>query len=407
MSHAPARVDLLATYLARLPSSQTAARSLADGFALGQSLGTWRPVPGITQEMRDRHGASVTELRQASDGESVAGEDATGSWVLRVAFPISNLGRSLAMLLTTTMGNDPSTSIAMRLVDLDIPADYARAHRGPRFGVRGWRTAAGVVDRPILLNMIKPCTGYAPEVGATFVAHSALAGVDLIKDDELLADPEFSEVEARTRAYVAAIDGVAARTGQRPGYIAHVTTRPARLVAAAQAAVAAGAVGVMVTPLTLGLDSLAELSEAGLGVPIFAHTAGIEYMTGAGISGFGVAAIARLLRLAGADAILLSSPHAPRPMREATYRAALAATSDPMAGLIESMAVIGGGITAAHVPAIVAAAGPDAMIAVGGAIQGHPDGPEAGGREVRAAIAAAMRARADTPALPPVAGRTA
>jgi 2,3-diketo-5-methylthiopentyl-1-phosphate enolase len=382
------RADIVVTYLARLPGSLAEARTAAEAFALGQSLGTWRPVPGITDEMRAAHGARVVDLRPAGDDEEVHGVPATGRWVLRVTFPLANVGDSLAMLLTTAIGNDPSTSIAMRLVDLEVPPAFVRAFPGPRFGIAGWRAITGIDDRPLLLNMIKPCTGFPPAVGAGFAADSARGGVDLIKDDELLADPSFSRVAERTRAYVAAIDRVAAETGRATRYVAHVTTTPARLAATASAAVDAGAAAVMVTPLTLGLDSLAELA-AAVRVPILAHVAGIEMITGAGEGGIGHGALARLLRLAGADAVLTSTPHAPRPLPVAAYRATIDALRQPLPGvaLESSMPMMGGGLTAEHVPAIVAAAGIDEIIAAGGAIQGHPDGPAAGGRVMLEAIA--------------------
>ena len=41
---------LTATYLAELPADR--AQAAAEGFATGQSIGTWLPVPGITAEMR-------------------------------------------------------------------------------------------------------------------------------------------------------------------------------------------------------------------------------------------------------------------------------------------------------------------------------------------------------------------
>jgi 2,3-diketo-5-methylthiopentyl-1-phosphate enolase len=384
------RSDVVATYLAALPADEAAARRAAEAFALGQSLGTWKPVPGITDAMRARHGARVVDLRRARDDESVGGERAAGRWVLAVGFPVENLGDSLAMLLTTTIGNDPSTSIAMRLIGLDVPAAYRRMFPGPRFGPAGWRAITGVEDRPILLNMIKPCTGFPPAVGAGFAAESARGGVDLIKDDELLADPEFSRVAARTRAYVSAIDAVAAETGRATRYVAHITTRPSRLRATARAAVEAGAAAVMVTPLTLGLDALAELAETA-GVPILAHVAGVETVTGSPAGGIGHAALANLLRLAGADAVLTSTPHAPRPLPDAAYRATIdALRADSGSGWFRAaLPMVGGGILAEHVPAIVDVAGLDVIVAAGGSIQGHPDGPAAGGRAMQAAIATA------------------
>jgi 2,3-diketo-5-methylthiopentyl-1-phosphate enolase len=302
------------------------------------------------------------------------------------------------MLLTTAIGNDPSTSIAMRVVELELPPAFSRIFPGPRFGIAGWREVTNVVGRPLLLNMIKPCTGFPPEVGAGFAAESARGGVDLIKDDELLADPAFSRVAERTRAYVAAIERVAAETGRPTRYVAHVTSRPSRLLAIARSAVDEGAAAVMITPLTLGLDALGELAE-GVGVPILAHVAAVETVTGSPEGGIGHGALAALLRTAGADALLTSSPHAPRPLSAAAYRATLDALAAPIAGgaLAATMPMIGGGITAEHVRPIVDEAGIDVIVAAGGSIQGHPDGTAAGGRAMQAAIAAAVDRAAARP----------
>ena len=384
------RADVFVTYVAALAPDEATARAAADAFALGQSLGTWKPVPGITDAMRTAHGARIVDLRRAAVGDTVNGVPTDGRWVLRVAFPLVNLGDSLAMLLTTAIGNDPSTSIAMRLVDLEVPAGFVAAFPGPRFGAAGWRAVTGIDDRPLLLNMIKPCTGFPPVVGAGFAAESARGGVDLIKDDELLADPSFSRVAERTRAYVAAIERVAAETGRATRYVAHITTTPSRLAATARAAVDAGAAAVMVTPLTLGLDALAELA-ATAGVPILAHVAGVETWTGATEGGIGHGALARLLRLAGADAVLTSTPHAPRPLPDGAYRATIDALRAPLPGTAvrPALPMMGGAIGPEHAAPIVAAAGLDAIVAAGGSIQGHPDGPTAGGRAMQAAIAVA------------------
>jgi 2,3-diketo-5-methylthiopentyl-1-phosphate enolase len=380
------REDVVATFVAALPEREAEARAAADAFALGQSLGTWRPVPGITDAMRALHGARVVELRRGAGGEQVDGVPTGGRWIVAVAVPVANLGASLAMLLTTAIGNDPSTSIAMRLARVDVPASYLRLFPGPRFGVAGWRSVTGVEGRPLLLNMIKPCTGFPPEVGAGFAAESARGEVDLVKDDELLADPIFSRVAERTRAYVAAIDAVAAETGRATRYVAHVTTTPARLAATARAAVEAGAGALMVTPLTLGLDALAELA-GDAGVPILAHVAGIEMVTGALEGGIGHGAIAGLLRLAGADAVLTSTPHAPRPLPASAFRATLDRLAGPASALRPAMPMVGGGLTVDHVAPLVEAAGIDVIIGAGGAIQGHPDGAAAGGRAFQAEIA--------------------
>ncbi len=383
------RIELVATYLAHLPEG--AELAAAESFAMGQSIGTWKPVPGITEQMRRAHGARVVEVRPVE--RAVAGKQADGAWLLRVAFPAANVGPDLAMLFTTLLGNDPSTSIAARLVDLELPAAITAAFPGPAFGIEGWRTLTGVGDRPLLLNMIKPCTGFPPAVGAGFVRAVAEGGPDLIKDDELLASPAFSDVGERARAYVAVLDSVSEVTGQRPRYIANVTAGARNLEANAWRALEGGADALMVNILAVGLDAFSTLAALRPGVPIFAHTAGIETFTGGGRSGYGHALlVGRLARLAGADAVLLSTPLAPRPLPRSVFSETVRALREPWAGFAPVMPVLGGGLTADHVPDLVALTGLDTIIGVGGAIQGHPEGPAVGAGIVRDAIVRAVRA---------------
>lgn len=387
-----ARIDLIATYLAELPEGREA--ETAEAFATGQTIGTWTPVPGITEAMRRTHGGRVVEVREAGATERLAGELGAGLWVLRVAFPIANFGPQLPMLFTTLLGNDPSTSISARLVDLQLPHPYVAQFPGPAYGISGWRALTGVQGRPLLLNMIKPCTGYPPKTGARFVREVATGGVDLIKDDELLADPVFSRVRDRARAYGAVLDEVGHATGYRPRYVANVTTRARDLEATSQAALEGGADALMVNVLAVGLDALAALVESAPGTPVFAHTAGVETFTGAPRSGYGHALLlGRLVRLVGADAVLLSTPLASRPLPESVFRATVDWMRFPWWDVQPSMPVFGGGLTGASVPALVDAVGVDCIIGVGGAIQGHPDGPAAGAVLVRAAIDAAVAAR--------------
>lgn len=386
------RHELIASYLAALPEAD--AEGAADRFATGQTLGTWRRVPGITARRRRDHGGRVAELRRTEPDEHIAGERTEGRWLLRVAFPTVNFGPAFPMIFSTLLGNDTSTSLPVRLVDVELPASLVRLLPGPRYGMPGWRELTGVHDRPLLLNMIKPNTGFSPAAGARFVAASAAGGTDLIKDDELLADPPFNRAAERARAYRRALDGVADRTGRRARYIANVTTRSCQLVDLAWAVVDAGADALMVNALALGLDGLQTLAESAPAVPILAHTAGVEIFTGGGSSGFGQAVLlGRLLPLAGADAVLTSTPYATRPLDRPTYEATirtLAAGQAPP----PVAPFVGGGLTPDHVPALIDDLGLDALVGMGGAIQGHPRGATVGARQaVRALELAARRWR--------------
>ncbi len=52
---------------------------------------------------------------------------------------------------------------AMRLLDVEFPADFADACPGPAFGVAGTRRLAGVADGPLVGTIIKPSVGLSPE----------------------------------------------------------------------------------------------------------------------------------------------------------------------------------------------------------------------------------------------------
>ena len=371
---------VVATY--RFASDDAAAaRNAAEAFAVGQSVGTWVPLPGLTPELMARHGARVTDVRHSDRGVHVD-----------VTFPVVNFERGgFSMLLTTILGNDPSTGIASTLVHLALPPAYAAAFGGPRIGVAGWRQRLGVTDRPLLLNPMKPCTGLPSDVTARMAAEVARGGIDLVKDDEVLADTTFSGIAERCRAVSRALDDVADETGHRTGYVVSITDRPDRMLDHARAAVEAGADGVMVAGLLTGLDALQMVVEDVDGaVPVVAHSAGLEIF-GAG-SGLGIDAavlVGRLLRAAGADAILIGSPWARRPTPLPEWQRFAGLLLDDWCGLAQAFPVVGGGVVTEQLGEVVRLLGRDVIVTAGGAINGHPAGAEAGAREMMAALAAA------------------
>ena len=81
-----------------------------------------------------------------------------------------------------------------------MPKPFLNAFSGPSFVIEGLQNLTGVYDRPLLLNMIKPCTGFMAEVGQKIFYETALGGVDFIKDDELLGDPTFCPLVQRVIA---------------------------------------------------------------------------------------------------------------------------------------------------------------------------------------------------------------
>lgn len=381
---------LVATYVLELPVDvDPLAR--ATRFAVGQTTGTWLPVPGITDELRARHEARVVGISSLppADTRGVAEPERIG-YVVRIAVPTINFGPSLPMLLTTLLGNDSSTSVEAKLVDLELPDAIATRFRGPAFGVEGLRRLTGVTDRPLLLNMLKPCAGMPPAVAREVFLETARGGIDLIKDDELTADPEYSPVVERVRLFTAAARAAAEETGIETVYIPNVTDRPDRMIDTARRAVDAGARAVMATYATVGYGSLEALAEA-VDVPVLGHFAGAApYFEGPTTGMSAPLAMGLLPRLAGADLALVSTPYGGASIRSLPYVRTVHQMLLPRPGIAPTMPVIGGGVHPGTVGRYVAELGTDIVLGAGGAIQGHPGGAAAGVRAMRQAIDAAV-----------------
>lgn len=381
---------VVATYLAHgLAEEQVLGR--VGNFATGQTVGTWVPVPGITPEMLEEHGARVIACYPVSAAPDRAGE---GTYLLRVAFPRVNFGVSFAMLLTALVGNDASTALRAKLVDVELTGKALEAFPGPAHGVEGLRRLTGVEGRPLVMNMLKPCTGYPPEVGAELFYAVGRGGVDLIKDDELLGNTGFNGVVQRVKAYLAAARRIKEETGRAPLYLPNITDRPERMRENARAVLEAGAQGVMVNFVLTGFDALASLAaEFGRDLFFLGHFAGAGII-GQGEQGIDIPVLlGRLPRLAGADAVVTMYPAGSRGPGYFDLLRTVQAHRLPMGRLKPVWSVVGGGVTPLHVSHLFRELGPDIIIAVGGGIQGHPQGATAGARAVMQAVEAAVAGR--------------
>lgn len=384
---------LLATYYLELPAESDVLAKMA-GFAVGQTIGTWIEVPGVTDQMRDHHCGRVVQVLEAPPVDlRPQAEGRTHGFFVQLALPTVNFGPQFPMMLTTLLGNDASTSVQAKLVDLQLPDAFAASFGGPRHGISGVRDLVDVHDRPLTLNMIKPCTGLSPQAGAHIFYETALGGVDLIKDDELLGNPEFSPITERVRAYGEAARAAFEKTGKDVVYVVNITDSPERVLDNARRAVDAGARAVMVTYATVGYGTLQALA-ADAGVPVLGHFAGSGMsFEGVGSGMTAPLAAGMLPRLAGADMALTTTPYGGYPMRRLQYLRTVHQLTLPRPHIAPSMPVIGGGVHPGIVDRYVTELGSDIVLGAGGAIQGHPDGAAAGARALRQAVDAAAAGR--------------
>lgn len=380
----------IATYYLELPKT-VSAMAKASAMVIGQTVGTWVPVPGITDEMREKHMGRVVNVIDIppSDLEGQTENDPC-AYLIQIAYPTVNFGSQFPMMLTTLLGNDASTSVQCKLVDLQFPESFVKDFKGPNFGIEGLRKLTGVEKRPLVLNMIKPCTGFTPDVGAKIFYETALGGVDFIKDDELLGNPEFCRNVDRVKAYNQAAEAAYEKTGHRTIYVVNITDRADKVLDNAKRVIEAGARAVMVNYATVGYSILRSVAE-NVNVPVLGHYAGSGMFYEGMKSGMSFElASGKFPRLAGADIVMMNTPYGGYPLKYQKYIQTAHNLSLPYYHLKPAMPSLGGGVHPGIAERYMKDLGTDIILAPGGSVQGHPQGAAAGVRAMLQSIDAVM-----------------
>lgn len=380
---------LTATYYCEFPEG-TNVIAKASSFAVGQTVGTWVPVPGVTEEMRQNHMGRVANIFDVPPSElSTQLAGGKRGYLIEIAFPTVNFGSEFPMMLTTLLGNDASTSTQAKLVDIRMPKNHVAGFNGPNFGIEGIRKMTGVSDRPLLLSMIKPCTGVTPKAGAEIFYGAAIGGVDIIKDDELMGNMPFSTIVERVSEYNRASDRAFEKTGTRTIYCVNITGE--NLIENANKAVDAGAGMVMAAFPAVGYGSLHSLARVAK-VPILGHYAGSGMFYEGLQSGMAsYLAVGRFPRLAGADMVMINTPFGGYPLQYEKYIRTVHHLTLPFYDKKPTMPIIGGGVHPGMTEQFMCDLGRDIILGSGGAIYGHPMGAAAGAMAMRQSMDAVMQ----------------
>ena len=366
---------------------------LAEALVTEQTTGTWTAVPEETGAVKERSSGKVFGVYEVPDWERErpAG-DGERTLIIMVGYPVGNINGQFPELLTTLYGNISMIG-KLKLLDVWLPPAFLKAFKGPKFGVEGVRKRTKVEGRPLLCCMYKPCVGALPDALGRMAYEMALGGVDVIKDDELLADPDFCPYEKRIEVTEKALEKAAKETGRRAIYTVNVTDRPDRMHKKARRAVEMGASALMVNLFAVGYAAAQDLAEdAALDLPILGHPAFAGTLFEAPEYGMtSHLALGKFARLSGVDMIIYPSPYGKVPLlRERAIRVA----QELRAPYGHIKAVFPGPAAGMH-PGTVAVSfadfGTDLIVGAGGGIHGHPGGTVAGGKAFHQAIEAALK----------------
>ncbi|KTS07526.1 ribulose-bisphosphate carboxylase large subunit family protein [Microbacterium testaceum] len=369
----------------------------AAAMAGEQSTGTFITLPGETPELHRRHAARVESVVLAEEGgePSLSGSRGPGPvqrGEVELSFPLENVGTALPNLLATVAGNlfELQQLSGIRLTDLELPEAFGRAHPGPQFGAAGTREVADVRTGPIIGTIIKPSVGLTPEQTGVLAEDLARAGLDFIKDDELMADSPHSPFEERLDAVLRGLDRAAEVTGRRPLYAVNLSGDIDEMRRRADLVAERGGNCLMVSVNAVGIAGLRDL-RLHSSLPIHAHRNGWGAMTRFPLLGYSYRVWQQLWRLAGADHLHVNGLRNKFWEPDDSVVASARAVLEPINGGPAAMPVFSSAQSAEQAADTYAAVGTDDLMYVcGGGIMAHPDGPAAGVRSIRQAWDAAL-----------------
>jgi len=298
---------IVATYFIETPSSPAKA---ADILAGEQSSGTFVAVPGETAELKERFSAkveSVEVVKSVHQPSIPSNKNASAEYqqaVVKVSWSVENFGYNLPVLISTLQGNlyELRQFTGLKLMDIDFPESYVKHFRGPKFGVAGCRQLTRVENRPLIGTIIKPSIGLTPQQTAAIVQTLGEAGIDFIKDDELLSASANSPFEERVKEVMKVINKLADKSGKKIMYAFNLSGEIDEMLSRYNTIVKAGGTCAMISLNSVGLSGAKKICDIGE-LAIHGHRNGWGMLTRHPLLGIEFTAYQKLWRLAGVDQI--------------------------------------------------------------------------------------------------------
>lgn len=376
----------------------------AEVMAGEQSCGTFVRTPGETDELRANHAATIERLdvletrSQPSLPGAKVPREGTPAYTrahLRLKWPIANVGINLPNLMATLAGNlyELAPFSGLKLLDFDVPEGFARTYQGPQFGVEGTRRMAGVHGRPIIGTIIKPSVGLSPTQTAQQVKTLIEAGLDFIKDDELMGDAPHSPFEARVDAVMAVVNRQAEATGKKVMVAFNLSGELDDMRRRHDYVLQQGGSCVMVSLNWVGITGMTAFRKH-CQLPIHGHRNGWGIYDRSDALGMAFPAYQKIWRLVGVDQIHTNGIRNKFCETDESVLRSIKACLTPFLDGPRVVPVVSSGQWAdqAH-DTYAQVQSTDLMYLCGGGITGHPDGMAAGVNSIRLAWEGAVQGK--------------
>lgn len=296
---------ITATYYIETPYAPEQAAQVLAGE---QSSGTFVDVPGETEELKQRFAAKVenVEWLETVDQPAIPGavskEGKYHRAIVKISWSIENLGYNLPVLISTLQGNlyEITQFTGLKLMDIELPGSFGKHYGGPAFGITGCRELTGVYGRPLTGTIIKPSIGLSVDQTAAIVKTLVEAGIDFIKDDELLSSSANSLFDDRVDAVMKVINAHADKTGKKIMFAFNISGEMDEMLKRYEKIVKSGGDCAMISINSVGLAATKKIGDQKQLV-IHAHRNGWGMLSRHPLLGIDFSAYQKIWRLAGVD----------------------------------------------------------------------------------------------------------
>jgi len=374
---------IFATYQIETPLPLEKAAAVLAGE---QSSGTFVAVPGETEELKSRFAARIEKItpRETLSEPALPGCRSSSGKFQRaevvISWSIENMGYNLPALVSTVQGNlyELSQFSGLKLMDIEFPLSFAKQFRGPKFGIDGCRRLTGAQGRPLIGTIIKPSIGMTPQQTAALVKTLVEAGIDFIKDDELMANPPHSPFDERVDAVMRVINDHAGRTGKKVMYAFNVSDELDAMLRHYEKIVFSGGTCAMVSLNSVGLSGVKKICDSGA-LAIHGHRNGWGALNRHPLLGIEFPAYQKIWRLAGVDQIHVNGIANKFWESDDSVVRSIEACLMPLLGGMSVLPVVSSGQWGGQAPETYRRTKTiDLLYMAGGGIMAHPDGPAAG-----------------------------
>lgn len=281
---------------------------------------------------------------------------------VKISYDISTTDFQLPQFLNLLFGNI-SMKKGIRVIEIELPEEFVKRFRGPRYGIEGVRKLLNIRRRPILAAALKPM-GLSPDKMGEWCYKFAIGGIDIIKDDHGVS----SNFEERVKICREAVNMAGHKTGREALYFPNLTAKMEDIEKRIEYGMKIGVKGFLVSPFLLGLDYFRYIAES-FPVIFLAHPAlsGTFYINdNSGINAEII--LGKLFRLIGADIIIFPHSGGRFPFTKRTCSLIDSSLKEDFYHLNKSLPAPAGGIDLKDVPTIREFYGDDVVILIGASL---------------------------------------